>query len=185
MIKKRKKILIAGIVVFIIGVAMYFTLPRFNVENSKETIKTTTKAIEDKKVVDQSFVATLSVPGKVDKVYVYDNSNADTLFSKGAGIQSDISTDFKAKDYTYVRGHVETVFKDLDKVKVNDIIDVTLKNGQKLKYKVTKIHIEKYKDNSEIFTYTDSVGLSVSTCSKTSINKQYPEKVLVVDALLV
>ena len=181
---KRKKVLItiaSILIVLVAGISLYiYSAPRIGIASNQ--------AIENKKNKvdqDETFVASISVKDKLSQVNVFNDASENTLFYKGAGIQSDISSNFNEKDYTFIKGHVETVFNSLDTVKLNDVVEVKLKNGDKLKYVVVKIHTENYGENSKIYTYTNKVGISISTCSKKSKNKMRPELILVVDAILI
>lgn len=155
--KKKNKVIILVSMLTTISLAaiLYFTLPRIDVKASNERIEQNKSAVKQNKknsnkVADSSFVAKMSVKSKIKDIYIYDNASEATLFNKGAGIQEDISTGFEEKDYTYIKGHVETSFKDLDKLVINDVIEITLTNQKILKYQVINIREEKYLNNNEI-----------------------------------
>lgn len=186
--KKVKVILLIVGIGLIVGITAYMFVPRFDTNESNKAIEQTKTAIKEEKKKNtavKDYVAKISVESKIKDIYVFDNASEETLFNKGAGIEEKISSNFDEKDFTFVKGHVETTFKDLHKLEVGDVIKVTLKSGEQLNYKVTNIREEKYGDNNNIYTYTSDVGLSMATCSLNSINKQFPEKVLVVDSTLI
>lgn len=178
---KKRKILITGIIILLIATIFLFLnlgKERFDISASENKIKETQQAIKNNSNNDKNLIATLTIKNIVEDVPVFNNAADDTLL-KGAGA-IDGSTGFNEIGNTFVAGHRETVFNNLDKLKLGDVITIkSLKDNKTSKYKVEKIKTMKNDDTFSFYEQTNKNRLVLYTCYPIKEISTNPKEIIV------
>lgn len=163
--KKKKTIIVIALIVSVLLVSCLFWYfsPRLDIEDSKVELAKTQKKI-DSKQYDNSFIATMSIENYLKPTPIFNNDDDNTLYNKGIG-KAKHSAKIGHGGQTIVSGHRETVFNNLDQVKIGDIVKVTTRDNKVYKYKIYKIiKIKGVGDEHKAYLTTSDDIFTFYTC---------------------
>lgn len=185
MSKKNQKIIVIGLMLVVMMI-VYSYSERFDISDSVTKINAEEKKGKTKRgKIAKDYIANLSIKDKVKSVNIYDNVKEETLYSKGAGLLKEYSSDFGKPNEKYILGHRETVFNNLDLVELNDIIVIETSNKKIFKYKVFDIKVVRENNNKEIFEDTTKDVLVLDTCYPVKQISKNPTKNLIIKAVAI